>query len=213
MSCASAAVLPWWVERALLVIGGVWFVNLVNFMDGIDWMTVAEVVPVTAALALMGALGALPPQGLVAALALCGAMIGFAVQPAGGAYFSSAMSAACRSGCCSAGSSCCSPAAAISPRRCCCRSTISPTPPSPRRRLIRGEPVWQAHRTHFYQRATDGGFSVTEVVARVFLGNVILGALAIGTVMAPSRLGNIIALLLGAVLVAWLLVVFARGKK
>jgi UDP-N-acetylmuramyl pentapeptide phosphotransferase/UDP-N-acetylglucosamine-1-phosphate transferase len=81
------------------------------------------------------------------------------------------------------------------------------------RRLIRGEPVWQAHRTHFYQRATDGGFSVTEVVARVFLGNVILGALAIGTVMAPSRLGNIIALLLGAVLVAWLLVVFARGKK
>jgi len=81
------------------------------------------------------------------------------------------------------------------------------------RRLIRGEPVWQAHRTHFYQRATDGGFSVTEVVARVFLGNVVLGALALVTVIAPSRLGNIIALLLGAVLVAWLLVMFARGKK
>ena len=26
---------------------GLWFVNLVNFMDGLDWMTVAEVVPIT----------------------------------------------------------------------------------------------------------------------------------------------------------------------
>ena len=33
-----------------LLVGGVWFVNLVNFMDGIDWMTVAEVVPVTGAI-------------------------------------------------------------------------------------------------------------------------------------------------------------------
>ncbi|HWZ10924.1 MAG TPA: glycosyl transferase, partial [Xanthobacteraceae bacterium] len=64
----AAPFLPWWTERVLLVVGGVWFVNLVNFMDGLDWMTVAEVVPVTAALALMGAFGALPPQGLVAAL-------------------------------------------------------------------------------------------------------------------------------------------------
>ena len=28
------------------------------------------------------------------------------------------------------------------------------------RRLMRGERVWLAHRTHFYQRATDNGFSV-----------------------------------------------------
>ena len=118
-----APFLPWWTERVLLVIGGVWFVNLVNFMDGLDWMTVAEVVPVTAALALMGALGALPPQGLAAALALGGATIGFA-------YFNRPVSAVCRSGSCSAGSSFCSPAAAISPPPYCCRSTISPTPPS-----------------------------------------------------------------------------------
>src|SRR5262249_35045957 len=32
--------LPWWLERAALLVGGVWFINLVNFMDGIDWMTV-----------------------------------------------------------------------------------------------------------------------------------------------------------------------------
>jgi len=70
--------LPWGVERIVLVIGGVWFVNLVNFMDGLDWMTVAEVVPITAALAVIGALGLLPPGGSIVALALCGAMIGFA---------------------------------------------------------------------------------------------------------------------------------------
>ena len=52
--------LPWWLERALLVVAGVWFVNLVNFMDGIDWMTVAEVVPVTGGIVLAGSLGALP---------------------------------------------------------------------------------------------------------------------------------------------------------
>ena len=44
--------LPWWLERALLVIAGVWFVNLVNFMDGLDWMTVVEIVPVTGGLVL-----------------------------------------------------------------------------------------------------------------------------------------------------------------
>jgi len=209
-----APFLPWWTERVLLVIGGVWFVNLVNFMDGLDWMTVAEVVPVTAALALIGALGALPPQGLVAALALGGAMIGFA-------YFNRPVAVLFLGDVGSlpiglllgwllillAGRGHLA-AAVLLPLYYLADATISLG-----RRLIRGEPVWQAHRTHFYQRATDGGFSVTEVVARVFLGNVILGALAIGTVMAPSRLGNIIALLLGAVLVAWLLVVFARGKK
>jgi UDP-N-acetylmuramyl pentapeptide phosphotransferase/UDP-N-acetylglucosamine-1-phosphate transferase len=59
------AFLPWWAERVLLLICGVWFVNLVNFMDGLDWMAVAEVVQMTAALALLGG-------------SLCGAMIGFA---------------------------------------------------------------------------------------------------------------------------------------
>ena len=44
---------PWWIERACLFFAGVWLINLVNFMDGIDWMTVAELVPVSAALVLL----------------------------------------------------------------------------------------------------------------------------------------------------------------
>ena len=73
-----APFVPWWIERVLLVVGGLWFVNLVNFMDGLDWMTVAEVVPVTAALAMIGAFGWLPPAEMTVSLALCGAMLGFA---------------------------------------------------------------------------------------------------------------------------------------
>ncbi len=208
------AFLPWWVERVLLVVGGVWFVNLVNFMDGLDWMTVAEVVPLTGALALMGGLGALPPQGLVAALALCGATIGFA-------YFNRPVAVLFLGDVGSlpvglllgwllvllAGRGHLA-AAVLLPLYYLADATITLI-----RRLIRREPVWQAHRTHFYQRATDGGFSVTEVVARVFLGNVVLCALALVTVIAPSRIGNVIPLILGAAVIVWLLGTFARGKK
>jgi len=69
---------PLWLERGLLVIAGLWFVNLVNFMDGLDWITAAEVIPVTAALALFGLFGALSPAAALVAGALGGAMLGFA---------------------------------------------------------------------------------------------------------------------------------------
>src|SRR5260370_5484380 len=69
---------PWLIERACLFLAGVWFVNLVNFMDGIDWMTVAELVPVTGAIVLLGLAGAVEPLPALLAAALVGAMIGFA---------------------------------------------------------------------------------------------------------------------------------------
>src|SRR5262249_60674341 len=70
--------LPWWIERALMFGALLWFVNVVNFMDGIDWMTVAEIVPVTGSLAFFGILGSLPPEATLLAFGLCGAMIAFA---------------------------------------------------------------------------------------------------------------------------------------
>src|SRR5262249_21246829 len=66
---------PWSIERAGLLLAGVWFVNLVNFMDGIDWMTVAEFVPVTGAIVLLGLAGAVEPLPALVAAALLGAMI------------------------------------------------------------------------------------------------------------------------------------------
>jgi UDP-N-acetylmuramyl pentapeptide phosphotransferase/UDP-N-acetylglucosamine-1-phosphate transferase len=205
--------LPWWLERLLLLIGGLWFVNLVNFMDGIDWMTVAEVIPITATLAALGIAGALPSYGTVLTLALGGAMIGFAYfnRPTAKVFLGDVGSL---------------PiglilgwllllvasgghlvAAVVMPLYYLADATITLF-----RRLVRGEPFWQAHRAHFYQRATDKGFTTMAVVARVFAVNIGLGILAVITVIVPGRSSEIAALTIGAILVAWLLAAFERGR-
>ena len=62
------------------------------------------------------------------------------------------------------------------------------------RRMARGEPFGAAHRTHFYLRATDNGFTVPRVTVEVFALNMALAALAIaltslltGTVQVFAR--------------------------
>jgi hypothetical protein len=79
--------------------------------------------------------------------------------------------------------------------------------------LSKGEQVWQAHRTHYYQRATDRGFSVTEIVGRVFALNLVLCGLACISVAAPTPIVQIAALVAGAALVSLLLMSFTRGKR
>jgi UDP-N-acetylmuramyl pentapeptide phosphotransferase/UDP-N-acetylglucosamine-1-phosphate transferase len=207
-------ILPWWIERILLVIGEVWFVNLVNFMDGLDWMTVAEAVPLTAALAAIGVLGILPPHAIVISLALCGAMIGFAFfnRPVAKLFLGDVGSLPIGlvlgwllvlvAG--SGGRA----AAILLPLYYLADATITLG-----RRFMRGEPIWQAHRSHFYQCATDRGFRVIEVVARIFFVNLALAALALATVLKPSRGLDVAALAAGAVLVARLLIGFARGRR
>jgi UDP-N-acetylmuramyl pentapeptide phosphotransferase/UDP-N-acetylglucosamine-1-phosphate transferase len=206
--------LPWWVERALLLLGGLWFVNLVNFMDGIDWMTVAEAVPVTGGLLALAWLDALPAAGTIVALALLGAMLGFApfnrpvarlflgdvgslpvglllgwlmVLVAGEGHLAAAL---------------------LLPLYYLADATLTLM-----RRVSAGERIWQAHRTHFYQRATDNGLTVMEIAGRVFAVNVVLAALAAITVAVPSRMVSLAAVAAGAILVAWLLVSFARRRS
>jgi len=70
--------LPIELEVGVLVLALVWFVNLVNFMDGIDWITVAEVVPVCAGIATIAALGEAPASSFIVAIAVGGATLGFA---------------------------------------------------------------------------------------------------------------------------------------
>jgi UDP-N-acetylmuramyl pentapeptide phosphotransferase/UDP-N-acetylglucosamine-1-phosphate transferase len=205
-------VLPWWVERLLLLIGGLWFVNLVNFMDGIDWMTVAEAIPLTAALLLLGLMGALPPDATILALALGGAIIGFAYfnRPIAKVFLGDvgSLPIGLMLGwlllLTAAGGHLV--AAVVMPLYYLADATITVL-----QRLVAGEPIWQAHRTHFYQRATDRGFTVTGVVTRVFAVNLALCALAIATVIVPGRSSEIVALLGGVMLVGLLLAAFARG--
>jgi len=80
------------------------------------------------------------------------------------------------------------------------------------RRLVNREPFWQAHRTHFYQRATDRGFSVPQIIARVFATNLGLVTLAVASVLWPGPLSVVATLATAAALVGWLLYHFSRGK-
>jgi UDP-N-acetylmuramyl pentapeptide phosphotransferase/UDP-N-acetylglucosamine-1-phosphate transferase len=204
--------LPWWFERGLLFVGLLWFVNLVNFMDGIDWMTVAEVVPLTAALAAFGLLGALPNDGTVIATALCGAMLGFAPfnRPVARVFLGDVGSlpiglllawllVLLADGHLAA--------AALLPLYYVADATITLL-----RRLVNGERVMQAHRSHFYQRATNNGFTVYQIVGRVFALNVALAALAATTLATPSHLLHMAAFAVGCVLVSMLLYRFAQAK-
>jgi UDP-N-acetylmuramyl pentapeptide phosphotransferase/UDP-N-acetylglucosamine-1-phosphate transferase len=206
--------LPWWIERAGLLLGGVWFVNLTNFMDGIDWMTVAEAVPVVGAIVLLGLAGVVPVPPLTVAVALFGAIIGFAPfnKPVARLFLGDVGSLpiglllawllfhVAASGHLAA--------AILLPLY-----YIADTALTLLRRARAREPIWQAHRSHFYQRATDGGFSVHAIVLRVFLVNLGLGALAMITVVRPHGSVSAAALGVGAALVGMLLESFARGRK
>jgi UDP-N-acetylmuramyl pentapeptide phosphotransferase/UDP-N-acetylglucosamine-1-phosphate transferase len=81
------------------------------------------------------------------------------------------------------------------------------------RRLFRREAVWQAHRTHYYQRATDCGFSVLEIVVRVFVLNLALAGLALVSAIEPDPRVDLATLALGGAMVAWLLLTFERDKR
>jgi UDP-N-acetylmuramyl pentapeptide phosphotransferase/UDP-N-acetylglucosamine-1-phosphate transferase len=204
--------LPWWIERIGLLLGGVWFVNLTNFMDGIDWMTVAETVPITGAIILLGFVGVVPALPLTVAVALFGAIIGFAPfnKPVARLFLGDVGSL---------------PiglllawllfhvavgghlvAAFLLPLYYLADTSLTLV-----RRARAGEPIWQAHRSHYYQRATDRGLSVNAIVLRVFLVNIGLGGLALITVVHPDV--SAVALVVGAALVGILLASFARGRK
>jgi len=81
------------------------------------------------------------------------------------------------------------------------------------RRIARRERFWEAHRSHFYQRATDNGFSVPVIVTHVVLVNLVLAALALITVAADRALISLAALAVSSAVVAWLLLTFARTKR
>jgi UDP-N-acetylmuramyl pentapeptide phosphotransferase/UDP-N-acetylglucosamine-1-phosphate transferase len=175
-------------------------------------MTVAEVVPVSAALALFGALGQLPPEAAATAFALCGAVIGFAPfnRPVARLFLGDVGSL---------------PiglllvwllirlaenhlaAALLLPLYYLADATITLL-----RRFARGEPVTQAHRSHFYQHALDNGFTVYQIVSRVFVLNLILASLAAATFADASIGVHLAALLAGCILVGMLLWNFSRGR-
>jgi UDP-N-acetylmuramyl pentapeptide phosphotransferase/UDP-N-acetylglucosamine-1-phosphate transferase len=206
--------LPIALERGLILLAGLWFVNLVNFMDGLDLMTVAEIVPITAALTLLGWLGVLPVLPTIIACALCGALLGFSPfnRPVARVFLGDVGSL---------------PiglllgwallelafqhhliATLLLPLYYLTDATITLL-----RRMAMREPFWAAHRSHYYQRATDNGFAVSQVVGRVFLLNCALAALAIASVERHSPVVDVLVLVAGAAAVAFVLDRFSRKQS
>jgi UDP-N-acetylmuramyl pentapeptide phosphotransferase/UDP-N-acetylglucosamine-1-phosphate transferase len=207
------AAVPLGLERTLLVLAGVWWVNLVNFMDGIDWITVAEFVPLTGAIVLLGVAGHVSAPVAVTAAALLGGLLGFAPanRPVARLFLGDVGSLplglltgwmlidlAGRGALA---------AAILLPLYYLTDATLTLLA-----RLSRGERVWQAHRSHFYQRARDNGLSVLEVDVRVCALNLALIGLAAATLGWPTAPVIAGSLLMGAALVALTLRAFASPR-
>jgi UDP-N-acetylmuramyl pentapeptide phosphotransferase/UDP-N-acetylglucosamine-1-phosphate transferase len=217
----GAEVLPW-LPRALanviLVIGLIWFVNLTNFMDGIDGITVAEMVPVLlGCVLLLNEDRAVSGGGLagvdVPVLALLGGLLGFAPYnrhvakvflgdvgslPIGGLVGWVLIALAGRGHWA---------AALILPLYYLADATITLG-----RRYMRGEDVTSAHRSHFYQLATQRGYPVPEVTGRIWALNGVLMLLALATVRWPGWGVSLLALAVAAGATGLLLVQFERGR-
>jgi len=204
---------PLWIERGLVLLAGLWFVNLVNFMDGLDLMTAAEAVPISAAIAVLGWLGEVPASTTIVAAALCGALLGFTPfnRPVAKIFLGDVGSlpiglllgwcllqlawhqqlAAC----------------VLLPLYYLTDATVTLS-----RRMIRREPFWAAHRSHYYQRATDNGFTVWQVVSEVYALNVVLAALAIASTRLQSPVAVILLVAAGTLAVVLTLYRFSRPR-
>lgn len=206
--------IPLVAERALIAVALLWFVNLVNFMDGLDWISVAGLAPALAVLAGWGAQGGLALEPTLVAAVLLGGLLGFAlfnkpvaklflgdvgslplglvtgwllIELAGTGHLAAAL---------------------LLPLYHASDASWTLL-----RRLACGERVWEAHRSHAYQRATDHGFRVLDVVARVVALNLILAGLAVWTLLVPHPAVQIGALGAGLLLTIALLRHFTTPRR
>jgi UDP-N-acetylmuramyl pentapeptide phosphotransferase/UDP-N-acetylglucosamine-1-phosphate transferase len=169
------------VVSACLLIGMLWFINLTNFMDGIDLMSVTQFVPAFATVywLLAGVTGPAQWVGLTC-LAAAGALLGFGLLNKPQARLFLGDSGSLPLGLLGAvailvvgGAD--GAAVALLPFL----YYLADASLTLGRRALAGEKIWLAHREHYYQRATQRGLSNWQVIARVALCNILLCALAL----------------------------------
>ncbi len=188
-----------------------WFVNLFNFMDGIDGLAGSEAAAIGIGLVLFASLGAESDPGLAALAATAGAAsLGFLVWnwapariflgdvgsvPLGYLFGFLLLDVAARGGW---------KIALILPLYFLADATLTLV-----RRLARGEPVWRAHRQHFYQRAVQRGLGHGDVVRRAIAADLVL----IGCGWASENGWGIAALAAAAAVVLALLANLAGAGR
>jgi UDP-N-acetylmuramyl pentapeptide phosphotransferase/UDP-N-acetylglucosamine-1-phosphate transferase len=200
--------LPLAVERVGLGLAWLWFVNLFNFMDGIDGIAGAEAVAVAAGYVLVvavagaGAGDPLERLALIVAAAAAGYLF-WNWHPARvfmGDTGSIALGFVLGWLMIDLGLRGLWAAAVILPLYFVADATLTLA-----RRILRGEKPWQAHRQHAYQRAVLGGARPSAVVLRTAVANAALVGLALASIRHPA-----LALLGAAGVVAGLLAELER---
>jgi UDP-N-acetylmuramyl pentapeptide phosphotransferase/UDP-N-acetylglucosamine-1-phosphate transferase len=154
----------------------VWWINLYNFMDGIDGLAGSEAAAIGLGLLLFAGFGAgVDPQLAWLAAAIFGAAIGFLVwnwSPARiflGDVGSTTLGYLTGFLLLGIGLSGHWQIALLLPLYFLADATITLG-----LRLARGKRLWAAHREHFYQRATDRGLTHAAVTTRVIVANLVL---------------------------------------
>lgn len=207
-----------WLDRLAAGLLWVWFINLYNFMDGIDGLAGVETAAVGIGLfavvavlgpATAGAGPALAQSALVTAAAAIGFLflnwhparvfmgdVGsitlgfllgwFLLTLAGWGYWVAALTL---------------PAYFIAD------ATLTIV-----RRLLKGEAIWKAHDTHFYQRAVRRGFSHGRVARFVGVGNLFLLAIAVLSTQVVTPSGDFLCLAGAAAVAGFMLLWLARAR-
>jgi len=177
-----------------------WFVNLFNFMDGIDGIAGAETVHLGVGVAVVAGLAGFGPTPMLLGLSVAAAAFGFLAHnwhparifmgdvgsvPLGLLLGWMLLDLAARGE---------MAAAALLPLYYLADATVTLLT-----RLGRGEKIWQAHRSHFYQRSAAGQLGHDGMVRTMLVMNLILLGLAVGTLfMSPTlsvSVGAIITIL------------------
>lgn len=194
--CAVAALhdpvfqglLPPWLDNAVAVLLVIWFMNLFNFMDGIDEISVMQAVSLClGAMLLEGSVPGLPRSLMFDGAAVIGAMFGFwlfnrhpariflgdvgsvpvgltlaffLLEIAGKGYWQAAL---------------------ILPAYYLTDASLTLG-----LRLLKGRNIAQSHSDHAYQQAVRRGWRHTSVVEYIFALNIILMALAVASAAYPA---------------------------
>jgi UDP-N-acetylmuramyl pentapeptide phosphotransferase/UDP-N-acetylglucosamine-1-phosphate transferase len=198
--------LPLGLERVLLGLAWLWFVNLFNFMDGIDGLAGSETIAVALGYAIVVVSAGLADPFWHLALVIAASAVGYLFwnwHPAKvfmgdsgsiplGFLLGWLMLDLALAGQKAAG--------LILPLYFVADATLTLLA-----RASRGERLWQAHRQHFYQRAVLGGATHSGVAWLMSAANAVLIVLAIFSVHHPA-----LALIAAGTVVASLLVYLQR---
>ncbi|MBM3544340.1 MAG: glycosyl transferase [Alphaproteobacteria bacterium] len=204
--------LPLAVERALLVIGIMWFVNAINFLDGLDWMMVAQVVPMTLGVVILQIFDVVPASIGLLALVLLGATFGFAAFNKHPAQIFLGDAGSLPIGLCLAYMLLFVAEAHLVTGLLLALYTLADSTLTLFRRAAAGEPIFSAHKTHFYQRAVDHGWRMPQVTTWIFLLGLLLMVLAVTAALARSLYFDMALLGAGVVATGVVFRMLTRGR-